>query len=248
MSIDASSADALMAIWRAPEAVPSRSPLSREEIVAAAMRVADREGASGLTMAAVGKELGEYTAMALYRHVPGKDGLIDLMLDRAIGEVPLVATGPGEGWRVSIRGLALDTWTMAERHPWYAQLVQSRPPLGPSTMRRTEHALGILVGAGLDVDDALSALDLLDRHVLASANASAQQKRMAAAHGVERPEDFVAAVKRLSRIAAPADEFPLLARWMRSPTVRSEREQLERALDYLLAGIAGRILEASGPS
>lgn len=246
MSTDAPSPDALLSIWNQPELSTARSPLSREEIVPAAMRVADRDGVPGLTMSAVAKELGEYTGMALYRHVQSKDGLIDLMLDRAIGEVPLRDSEPNADWRGMLRALALETWAMADRHPWYAQLVQTRPPLGPNTMRRTEYALGILVGAGLDLDESLSALDLLDRHVLASANAAAQQKRMATVSGVESTQDFVATVKRLAKTVAPADEFPLLAQWMQSPTFRSEEEQLERALDYLLAGIAGRIPSRGG--
>ncbi|WP_345763529.1 TetR/AcrR family transcriptional regulator C-terminal domain-containing protein [Diaminobutyricibacter sp. McL0608] len=235
------STDALETIWLAREENPSRAPLSRDEIVSAAIRVADHAGASGLTMSAVAKDLGDFSAMALYRHVLSKDGLIDLMLDRAIGEVALPPHESPAGWQSALRTLALETWSMARRHPWYAQLVQTRPPLGPNTMRRTEYALRILVGAGLDVDESLSSLELVDLHVFARANAAAQQERMAALNGVERTDDFVDTVKRLSQTLAPAEEYPLLAQWMQSPTIRSEQEQLERAVDYLLAGIAGRI-------
>jgi AcrR family transcriptional regulator len=42
-------------------------------------------------MAAVADRLGSYSAMALYRYVSSKDGLVDLMLDDVVAEVELRA-------------------------------------------------------------------------------------------------------------------------------------------------------------
>src|SRR6476659_6624747 len=117
--------------------------LRREQIVRAAVEVADEGGVAALTMAAVAARLGSYTAMALYRHVESKDGLIDLMLDHVTGEVELPAA-PGRSWRADLRAIAASSWAMVMRHRWYAQLVHARPPLGPNMLRRTETVLGIL--------------------------------------------------------------------------------------------------------
>ncbi len=75
-------------IWTQPPPPPRQRSLGRAEIVAAAIGLADEEGPAALTMKAVAARLGPYSAMALYRYVHSKDGLIDLMLDAATAEIP----------------------------------------------------------------------------------------------------------------------------------------------------------------
>ena len=58
-------------------------------------------------MKAVAARLGPYSAMALYRYVHSKDGLVDLMLDAATAEIPLPAQpGPGLAGRPAGPGRA----------------------------------------------------------------------------------------------------------------------------------------------
>ena len=118
-------------IWTLPSPPARQRSLGRDEIVAAATRLADAAGSGALTMAAVAGRLGSYSAMALYRYVLSKDGLIDLMLDHAVGRgraseraQPVLAGRPATPSRSR-------TWEMVMRHGWYAQLVYTRPPLGP---------------------------------------------------------------------------------------------------------------------
>ncbi|MGO4423231.1 TetR/AcrR family transcriptional regulator, partial [Streptomyces sp. MCAF7] len=63
---------------------PSRGPkrgLTLERIVTAAIAVADAEGLAAVSMRRLSAELGTGT-MSLYRYVPGKAELLDLMLDQ----------------------------------------------------------------------------------------------------------------------------------------------------------------------
>ena len=62
-----------------------REPISRDAIVAAAIRLLDREGLAALSMRRLGDELGAGAA-SLYWHVGSKDGLLDLVFDEIIGE------------------------------------------------------------------------------------------------------------------------------------------------------------------
>ena len=62
-----------------------REPISRDAIVAAAIRLLDREGLAALSMRRLADELGAGAA-SLYWHVGSKDGLLDLVLDEIIGE------------------------------------------------------------------------------------------------------------------------------------------------------------------
>jgi AcrR family transcriptional regulator len=148
-----------MSVWT-PE--PPRA-LDRPRIVAAATAVADESGAAAITMKAVATRLN-CTPMALYRHVQNKDGLIDLMLDHGAAEIPLVA-GP---WRPALHALSLATRAMIKQHPWFAELVHTRPPAGPNQMRRVEFMLSTLTTAGASLPEAMTYAAMLDRHVFGS--------------------------------------------------------------------------------
>jgi len=67
--------------------------LTRERIVAAAVRVADAEGLAQLSMRRIATELSA-SPMSLYRHVNGKDELLTAMQDNVISEYPLTAQPP----------------------------------------------------------------------------------------------------------------------------------------------------------
>lgn len=118
-------------IWSLPEP-PGRptTDLSRAEILRAGMAIADAEGARALTMRRVAQAVGASTPMSLYRYVGSKDGLVDLMIDAVYGEVPLAdapAPAAHSDWRGALERLALDTWTVIQRHLWFGELVHTRP-------------------------------------------------------------------------------------------------------------------------
>lgn len=127
-----------------------RPRLTVEEIVRAAVAVADREGLASMSMGRVGEELGVGT-MSLYTYVPGKAELLDLMVDAVLVERSL--PGPGEprpaGWREQIELYAERTREAYRRHPWLRQISTVRPPLGPGLMAQQEYLLSALSGIGL---------------------------------------------------------------------------------------------------
>ncbi|MFC7479378.1 TetR/AcrR family transcriptional regulator [Luedemannella flava] len=63
-----------------------REPLSRERVLAAAVALADAEGVPALTMRRLAKDLG-VEAMSLYHHLPGKDALLDGLVESVVGEI-----------------------------------------------------------------------------------------------------------------------------------------------------------------
>ncbi|MEU4537734.1 TetR/AcrR family transcriptional regulator [Streptosporangium sp. NPDC023825] len=73
-------------LWREPRDAAPRQGLSVDAIVRAAIEIADADGIEGLSMRRVGERLG-FTSMSLYRHVPGKAQLVDLMCDAVTGDV-----------------------------------------------------------------------------------------------------------------------------------------------------------------
>ena len=223
-------------IWTQP--LPSERRLSRGQIVIAAIAVADQGGVRALTMAAVARHLGSYTAMAPYRHVPNKEALIDLMLDQVTGEVALPDAASGD-WRGRLRAIAQSSWEMVMRHRWYAQLVHTRPPLGPHTMRRTEHILEILTREGATPAQAMTYAALLDQHIFGAALQAVEEHAMHERHGVSSTDELVAAITATRELVA--DDYPILSSWMAAPTITSPDEQFELALTFLLEGIAKRL-------
>jgi AcrR family transcriptional regulator len=218
-----------MSMW--PEPAPRQPGLDRGRIVHAAIAVADESGASAVTMKAVATRLG-CTSMALYRYVRNKDGLIDLMLDAVTAEIPLV---PGD-WRWALRVLAQETRAMIKRHPWYAELVHTRPPAGPHQMRRLEFMLSVLSDHGATLPQAMTQAAMLDRHVYGAALQEATEARFAP---TDDPTTYHAAVTDMRERAAGT--FPTLAEWLAAPSGPSPDDQFELVLDLLLDGIATQL-------
>ena len=122
--------------WQAaPRQRPARAPLSREAIVDAALRVLDREGAAGLSMRRVADELGTGPA-SLYWHVANKDALIDLIVDRVAGEVPLPEPDP-DRWQEQLRD-----WLLGVRRRVRTPPGRGRPHPGSHPHRSQRGPLG----------------------------------------------------------------------------------------------------------
>lgn len=178
--------------------------------------------------------------MALYRYVSSKDGLIDLMLDHVIGEVEL-PTQPSRTWRADVQAIASSTWAMLMRHGWYAQLVYSRPPLGPNMLRRTETMLGILTRQGASSADAMTYAALIDRHIFGSALQTVEERAMEQRYGLTDAKEMARAITAVRDLAAASGDHPLLSQWMATPDIASPTEQFELSLSFLLDGIAAQL-------
>src|SRR5918992_4932917 len=93
----------------------AEAPLSRDRILAAAVRLADREGIEALSMRKLAQQLG-VDPMSLYNHVRDKEALLDGIVDVVVGEIELVALGAD--WRSSLRETILAARRTMLRHPW----------------------------------------------------------------------------------------------------------------------------------
>ena len=208
--------------------------------MAAAIALADEAGPGALTMKAVAARLGPYTAMALYRYVSNKDGLVDLMLDAATAEVPLPPQ-PGPDWRADLLELAAQTRLMIKRHPWYAVLIHTRPPVGPHMMRRLEFMLQVLTAQGASTAAAMTYAALIDRHIFGSGLQEAEEARMSQRHGLGDDAGLETAMAAVHGLAAASGRYPLLTSWLARPVGSSADEQFDLGLGFLLDGIATQL-------
>lgn len=145
-----------------------RGTLTRERILDAALAIVDEDGLDALSMRRLGDALG-VEAMSLYRHVANKPALLDGVFEAVLrGMVVPPASGR---WPDDVRAFALAFRDALIRHPRALPLFASRPAVSEASLEVVDAALGVLVRAGLPIDEALlvfqSVVALVVGHCLA---------------------------------------------------------------------------------
>jgi AcrR family transcriptional regulator len=141
---------------------PRRGPKpahSVEEILAAAVALADEHGVSGVSLPKLGARLG-MTANGLYRYIRSKDELLVLLTEAGWGPPPSFAGAVG--WRAGA-----EAWTRAlmdrlRQRPWLLDIPISSAPVTPNLVAWLETLLRILAGTGLSHASQLGCATLLD--------------------------------------------------------------------------------------
>ncbi|MBL4811016.1 MAG: TetR/AcrR family transcriptional regulator C-terminal domain-containing protein [Rhodobacteraceae bacterium] len=136
--------------------------MTADKIVIKALELADKEGVEAVTMRKLAVSLG-VTAMSLYNHVDGKDGLIDLMLNQVVAKVESPAVG-GD-WEDMMRRRAHSMRQVLLRHSWAPKLLISRITTGREIMRDIDATLGCLVTAGFSYAQADWVRNAIDSHI-----------------------------------------------------------------------------------
>ena len=114
------------------ERVVGRQPLDQNLIVREAVRFIDEFGRDRLTMRRLGARLG-VEAMALYRYVPGREQLLDGVVEAVMDELyHMTMTGDyAESWQEFLEKMAHGVRDLALIHPKVFPLVATRPPAAP---------------------------------------------------------------------------------------------------------------------
>ena len=147
-------------IWMRPGHTGGGRPAqrSREEITAAAMSIADRDGLDAVSMRAVAAALGTGAA-SLYRYIESREDLLDLMTDAAGAEYRFAE--PTGDWLADLIGIGQQARLIMRRHPWLATLVIARPVLGPNGIVLLEQVLGVLAPCPASIAAKLDAFAML---------------------------------------------------------------------------------------
>ena len=129
----------------------TRTPLTRERVLRAALELADEGGVEAVSMRKIADQLG-VKAMSLYNHVANKDDVLDGMVDATYAEI--AAPTPGAEWQVQVREIAISAHEVVpqpslggrpadERETRPRATALRRPPTGLLPQR------GLLEGADL---------------------------------------------------------------------------------------------------
>ena len=183
--------------------------LTVDQIVAAAVAIADAEGLKNLSMRRVADRLGVGT-MSLYRYVPGKAELLDVMVDRVSGEIESADRRP-RPWRRRLERVARDNRRLYERHPWLLQVFAGRPPLGPGVMAKYEQELRAVDGIGLSDVEMDLVLTLLLGYVRGWAGSAFESAAVAERTGQTDVQSWTAFEPLVERVFDP-ERYPLASR------------------------------------
>ncbi|MFI9818693.1 TetR/AcrR family transcriptional regulator [Saccharothrix variisporea] len=224
-----------MVVWERPEPPtrPVPSPLSRERIVAAAIRLADVDGLDAVSLRKVAGVL-DVGPMRLYGYIDTKDELLDLMVDAVYGEVRPV----GDSWREVLRSLAETTRRAVHRHEWFADLIGGRPQLGPNALARGEAVVSGLGGVELDL--VMPVVAAVDAYVIGAVRREIAERRAERASGMDKRQWQVTFGPYLERTFATG-RFPALAEVVRDAAHLDADETFHLGLDFLLDGIEARL-------
>ncbi|SDU72564.1 TetR/AcrR family transcriptional regulator [Jiangella alkaliphila] len=193
------------------QAPPTRGPkpaLSVRQIVDAAIAIADAEGVAAVSMRRVADDLG-YTTMSLYRYVPSKTDLLDLMVEHAMHVADLPA-GLTE-WRDKLRWWATDTVDLYRRRRWALDVPLNSPPMGPNQIKRMEQGLAALDDTGLSGGEMLGILVVLSGYVRGHAQLATTLADVEKRTGTSQAVWDQAYGRMLTTFVNP-DEHPTLAR------------------------------------
>lgn len=144
---------------------PGREPLTPARIVAAAVAVADADGASAITMRNVAKQL-DVEAMAIYHHLANKRELVSATIDAIFAEI--TPPEPTSGLQDGLESYARASRATLLKHGWVLALAESREHVGTSRLTLYDAVLGLLLSRGLDAERAVMAVAVLDSYIYGS--------------------------------------------------------------------------------
>jgi AcrR family transcriptional regulator len=226
----------LALMWELDEK-PTRGPkptLTLGRIVTAAIEIADAEGLEALSMRRVAEALGVGT-MSLYRYVPGKAELLDLMIDQTNSLDPPVDR-LGDDWRSAMEMLGRGIWRLYLRHPWLPFVDQSRPLLGPNSLDAFELAVRSINDSGLTDRQKVDAISIVEAFVSSVARLHNSAVMAEQRTGLSTDEFWQAQSPVLEK-AMSTGRYPLIASLDADAFASSPEEFFEFGLQCLLAGI-----------
>jgi len=163
--------------------------------------------------------------------VPGKEAIIDGMVDLVFGEID--PPPAGLPWKEAIRQRCLSARTVLARHPWATPLMESRTSPGLATLRHHDAVLGCLRAGGLSLPLTAHAYAVLDSYVYGFALQEANLPFSGGPDIADLADEII--------LPLSAEEFPHLVEFTTGHVLAPGydfRHSFEFGLDLLLDGIA----------
>jgi len=190
----------------------------------------DRDGLDGLTMRALGRELG-VDPMAAYHWFPDKAAILEGLGEAVLSEIELPPANPNVSWQIVALEMSREYRHALLRHPNALPVSSTQPVLTPRGFVLVERTTSALVAGGLTPGAALETLNTLAGFVIGSAVVEA-----GVSPGAEPddPEAVMSAYERLD-----PQKFPTLVAAIGEAMAElaDDEAQFETAVDALIRGL-----------
>jgi AcrR family transcriptional regulator len=225
-----------------------RPGLDRRRILGAAVEFIDAHGLSALTMRRLGSRLG-VEAMALYRYVPGRenllDGVVETVLDELYGDPDVHLTG-AHGWQDFLQRLAHGVRRIALAHPQVFPLIATRPPAAPwvrpplRSLRWLESFLDVMLADGFSDEAAVAAYRAYSSFLLGHLLLEVSHRGVKISPEDE-PEGATGTTEDLG-------DYPTLVRLEELMSMDESAAEFEESLESLLERLEAVLQESTGRS
>ncbi len=232
----------LKLLWEGlPE--PKKGPkptLTLEQIVQAGVELADQEGLDAVSMRKLAQKLG-VGAMSLYRYVPSKTELLNLMLDAVSGPDPTRESAFARGWRAGLEAVGRGGRAQYLAHPWLLQVNWTQPVLGPNSMADMELIFDGLREMPLSDQHKMQVIVALDSYVTGAVRQEILSQRAAAESGMT-DEEFWSSQAPILQEIFDTGRFPVMAGLDDDTFTGTWEENFQFGLALFLDGVEQRIV------
>ncbi|TLP97434.1 TetR/AcrR family transcriptional regulator [Nesterenkonia salmonea] len=234
----------LQLLWNGlPE--PEKGPkpkLRLDQIVEAGVALADAEGLEALSMRRLARVLDVGT-MSLYRYVPSKTELLNLMLDSVVGPSQHRLSLVGGDWRTFLTATVHEGRRLYLNHPWTLQANWSRPVLGPNSVADLELFMAGVKDLPLSDQRKMDLATVLDSYAQGTVRQEMMWINAASESGMTDDEFWGYQVPTLER-EMTSGRFPMMAALDNETFNSTWEESFEFGLQLLLDGLETTIRRA----
>jgi AcrR family transcriptional regulator len=215
---------------------PKRPPLHRDRVVEKAVEILDAGGPDALTFRRLAADLDVGVA-TLYWHVDNKEVLLQLALDRAVGEISAgFDANPRRSWERRLRDGLVELRGVLQRHPWAAGLAMASVERGPNLLRHWDRGAMLLFEAGFDEREVFDGLSALFTYVIGVGMQDALWHSYGAEDDGEVRRETLAQATAFFESLDP-DVYPSFRRVIPVLAVHDEDEQFLAAVDLIISGL-----------
>lgn len=173
-------------------------------------------------------------AASLYAYVGSKEELIELVVDRVIGEVRFPDQPDPSRWMTQLKEVAREMRRVFASHGDLARATFGRIPLGENALNGAEGVLALVRAGGLSDRVAAMVLDLLSLYVMGVA----YEDSLTATNAITA-DDLTRFITETRRYFAslPSERFPNTVALAEELTRGDRDERFEFGLEILLRGL-----------
>jgi AcrR family transcriptional regulator len=184
--------------------------LSRENIVAVAIEMADEEGLASVTLRGIAERLAVHVT-SLYNYVPTKDAVLDEMILALLAEAKLPIGRMA--WQDWVREFAAGMRALGRKHPGAFEAFHHGPAKGERAAEPFESGFAAFRSAGFDAASTYGAVKAtvvaVLGHVLED-TVPARNRAVARTNVGELPIERFPQVHAINRVAGKTDTFAYL--------------------------------------